>query len=183
MHFDSEFANIVLMYAIMSQGRLKLLRGQLAFHYSRAGYQRLDFLHRNTDFYQDILQCVMDLPEVRYLAERTIDQATGRNEWTTLSHDGTYKLAKSLIVETNHGGQGRAGPVKVVHTLRGMSGASPGVSIQEGRVARHVSQRCEKYSRRPQCRSVDFSSPSMWRISYPQQLALLGVISSTFSQG
>ena len=132
VHFDTEFANIVLMYAITPHGRLKLLRDQLVAHYSRTGYQCFDFLNRHTDFYHDIVQCILGFPEFRYLMDRAIDQALNRNEWTTLSHDGTYKLAKSLVGETNHGGQGRAGPVRVVHTLRGMSGAAPGVSIQEG---------------------------------------------------
>ena len=130
--FDSDFANLVLMYAITFQGRLKSVRGHLVAHYAQAGSPFGCFLDKNTDFYQDLIRFIMDLPEVKTLTERLISEATDKEERSVISHDGTYKIAKSLIGEGNLGSRGRAGSVKVIHTLRGGSGSAPGVSLQTG---------------------------------------------------
>ena len=69
---------------------------------------------------------------MKTITDRLISVATNREEWSAISHDGTYKIAKSLIGEGNLGSRGRAVSVKVIHTLRGRSGSAPGVSLQTG---------------------------------------------------
>ena len=128
----SDFANLVLMYAITSQGRLKSVRDHLAAHYAQVGSPFAAFLDKNTDFCQDLIKFIMNFPDVKSLTGRVISEATNQNERSVISHEGTYKIAKSLMGEGNLGSRGRAGSVKVIHTLRGRSGSAPCVSLQTG---------------------------------------------------
>ena len=74
----------------------------------------------------------MQTNEVHDLLRRNIGVCAAAGEWDCLSHDGAYMLAKSLVGQTKVGCKYRSGGSEVLHTLRGISGASPGICIREG---------------------------------------------------
>ena len=101
-------------------------------YYCRKGVRVLGLLNRRADFSQDAMSCILRSDEVLTLLRRCISACTSSGEWVAISHDGTYKLAKSLIGEKEVGGMYRNGWPKVIHTIRGISGAAPGICIQCG---------------------------------------------------
>ena len=71
-YFDYKFANMMLMTALNSQGRLETMRGQLTAYYCIKGAGIVGLLHRHTDFYQDCLIYLMQRKEVKDLTGRNI---------------------------------------------------------------------------------------------------------------
>ena len=131
-YFDAKFADVLLMCAINSQGRLKLIRDQISPYYFRKGVYSLGLMEMHTDFSQDDLSYHLRSDEVHPLLRRCIGACTSSGEWVSVSHDGTYKLGKSLIGEKKVGGAHRDRGPNVIHTIRWISGAAPGICIQCG---------------------------------------------------
>ena len=50
-------------------------------------------------------------------------------EWAAISHDGTYKIAKTLIGSQADKSAPRGGRSKALHTIRGRSGAVRGICV------------------------------------------------------
>lgn len=162
---DSYFANVSLMYAIMSQVRLKSVRGHLVALYTKGGPPFASFLDQHTDLYHDLIQFAVDSPDVDSPMWRLISDAANHNERSVISRDGAYKIAKSLIGGSNLRNRGRSVSVKAIRTLRGRIGSAPVVSLQTGecresciaavvqiRVRRFVPQKCPKFQGEVQIR-------------------------------
>ena len=167
--FDSEFANLLLSTAMTTQGRLKGIKNKLVSYFTSRGHPCPGLLNRKTDFFYDILSAVMEFDEVSSLRSRWVGTASSRGEFTILSHDGTYKCAKSLIStatsSTYRGGRSN----KAIHTLRGRSGSVPGISVEKGEDREsclHATESILPINGRSTCL---FCSRTMCRIFYLSQ--------------
>ena len=65
---------------------------------------------------------------VQTTLKRLKDAATERGEWTAISHDVTFKAAFSIIGQEKM--SQKQGEAHAVHTFQGVTGASPGFSLQ-----------------------------------------------------
>ena len=134
IYFDSAFASIALMTAMNTQCRLKSTRGSLVSRYESNGHPCTGLVSKKTDFYQEAIRRVIDLPAVRDFKRRLQNVCTSIGARSIVKNDGAYKCSKSLIRETGNASGEDGFVAETVRTIVGKSLAATGMAIKTARI-------------------------------------------------
>ena len=147
VYYDADFANLAMGLAIENKGKTQTTANALTWFFETRGASAPNLLVRKSDAVRSVLEDVFFSREATEFLNLMVKNASQMGEWSVLAHDGTYKAVMSVLGKKPHGSAKDARCVRgtavesgaedfnVLHTIRGRTGAVPGIVPMRGESA------------------------------------------------
>ena len=162
-YYTPEFASLLLATALRSKCRTRTTADALVNHFASTGCMTAMRMPRDVNTFQSIIKDVVTGPRCEELAHQLLEESNAHNEWKVVAHDATYKVLLNVIGQKKMAQS--LGGCFAAHTLRGLTGACAGVSLQSGESTAHFARVVEdllpKLQRREKTEFLFTDSPPL----------------------
>ena len=128
LYYNHSFVNVLFALMLQKHGKSEAVFLELTQRFASQGSPCALLGTRNRLTRRQIMEDVWSLPQIQDLHTKLIDRNINNAEWSVLSHDATFKSLFNLIGQEKMSQQ--PGEAHALHSLLGLTGALPGLSLQ-----------------------------------------------------
>lgn len=161
-YYDVSFAHLLLAKSLKNSGKIQGTFQDVMAEWVAQGCECVFLGTRRRQVREELVEEVLNLPEVVSLRAALISEATRHHEWFVIGHDATYQTLFSVIGQEKM--DQKAGEAHALHTLVGRTGCVPGFSLQpteSGQCFQDAVCKILPLDARSTCHYVFSDSPSM----------------------
>ena len=136
LYYTSQFADLMLSHLLLNQGKIRTTVNALYHHFAGRSVTP-GLLPQNREVWNHIAADIVFHDSVKSKKKELLWKAAEGGEFEVVSHDETFKTLFCVIGQRKM--SQRQGEVHALHTFRGFTGCTIGVSLQ-----RSTSSRCFK---------------------------------------